>query len=577
MPLRFKKYIGDALVSGFLLLIFALGGFSFLDHRLQDLFFQRRPPIHPDIIIIGIDEYTIAELGMPAEWSRQIMADAINILNSDPLSKPAVIALDILYTVERGELDADQSLAMAAKNGDNVVVAANAVTRNVQNPANPSQTMRTVAAFEKPFPALREHVRYGNVNNIILDQDSAARRTDFWFAHEGEIMFSFPFEIYRQYVGDAFVAFEPKEIENLYITYHDRPGSYKQFSFVDIFSADFEPAFFAGSIVMIGAYAPGLMDAYHTPVHNELMHGVEIQANITQMLLEENFKFYVHSGVNFAILLFIIALSIAFAHFLDLRFTLAAYAGLIFTYYIFAWFLFEFGYLITLAYPLFAVALICVCQLVYNYMIKAIKIAELENELLQGKISIMLSQIRPHFLYNSLVAIQELCLIDPEEASETVADFSNYLRHNVNSLSINSPVPFEKELRHVETYLSLEQKRFGKKVEAVYEILAWDFVLPALTVQPVVENAVRHGITMRCEGGKIVIRSEEKNGCVVITVTDNGVGFDTKAAGGEGERIHTGIENVRGRLAAMCGGDLTIISEIGAGTTATITIPRMEA
>ncbi|MCL1941456.1 MAG: histidine kinase, partial [Synergistaceae bacterium] len=210
------------------------------------------------------------------------------------------------------------------------------------------------------------------------------------------------------------------------------------------------------------------------------------------------------------------------------------------------------------------------------------KISELENELLQNQISIMLSQIRPHFLYNALVAIQELCHIDPETASEAVGEFSNYLRGNLDSLSIKNTIPFEKELRHVETYLSLERKRFGEKLSVAYDVRARDFYLPALTLQPIVENAVRHGVTKREEGGSVKISTDEGETDSVITVTDDGVGFDTGSSHvvkrGEKilhERLHVGIENVRSRLYSMCGGTLSVESSPGAGTTAVITIPKI--
>jgi len=201
------------------------------------------------------------------------------------------------------------------------------------------------------------------------------------------------------------------------------------------------------------------------------------------------------------------------------------------------------------------------------------QITQLENELLQSQIAIMISQIQPHFLFNSLVAIQELCLMDPEVASEAVGEFSNYLRGNIESLAIKKLVPFEKELRHVETYLSLEKMRFGNKLNIVYELSARDFFLPALTVQPIVENAVRHGIHKREEGGTVTVRSRETETSVVITVTDDGPGFDIGSAHGQGGRS-MGIENVRSRLAFMCRGELSIQSEPGFGTTAVIIIPR---
>jgi sensor histidine kinase YesM len=375
-------------------------------------------------------------------------------------------------------------------------------------------------------------------------------------------MYSFPFEIYRQFAGDENIGFAPEQKPNQYITYYGIPGLYKQLSFIDIFDETFDPAFVADRIVIIGSYASGLMDAYNTPMRGEPMHGVEIQANIVQMLLEGNFKRYVAEWVNFVILALIILAAMMLRR-------LWKYAGLLLIYLIGAWFVFDFGYIITLAYPVLALIVIYVYRLIYRHKMEEVKIAQLESELLQSQISTMLSQIQPHFLYNSLVAIQELCLIDSEEASETVAEFSKYLRHNIDSLSSKEPVKFEKELHHIEAYLSLEKKRFEEKLNIVYEIAARDFCIPALTLQPIVENAILHGVSQREGGGTVRICSQEKGGHIVITVADDGVGFDINAIG----KNSVGIKNVRSRLAAMCGGRLDIQSETGAGTTATITIP----
>ena len=212
--------------------------------------------------------------------------------------------------------------------------------------------------------------------------------------------------------------------------------------------------------------------------------------------------------------------------------------------------------------------------LINDKKFKQEKIDALESELLQSQISIMLSQIRPHFLYNALVAIQELCLIDPQTASEAVAEFSIYLRGNLDSLSIKTPIPFEKELLHVKTYLSLEKKRFDDRLNIVYDIGASDFSIPVLTLQPIVENAVRHGVTKRDEGGSVTISTNETETDAVITVTDDGVGFDSSRVPKLDGRAHVGIENVRSRLVSMCGGTLLIQSEPGVGTVAVITIPK---
>lgn len=199
-----------------------------------------------------------------------------------------------------------------------------------------------------------------------------------------------------------------------------------------------------------------------------------------------------------------------------------------------------------------------------------------ELELTESRIAVMLSQIQPHFLYNSLGAIQRLCTKDPKLAEETVIEFTKYLRGNMESLSTGKPIMFEKELQHVENYLALEKKRFGNRLHVVYEIQARNFTIPVLTLQPLVENAVRHGVTKREEGGTVTIRTEETETHIVVIVTDDGVGFDPSSPKQDG-RQHIGIENVQSRLAAMCGGTLTIQSKPGAGTTAILTMPKGDA
>jgi len=202
-----------------------------------------------------------------------------------------------------------------------------------------------------------------------------------------------------------------------------------------------------------------------------------------------------------------------------------------------------------------------------------IKINKLEKELNEGRIATMLSQIQPHFLFNALLAIQELCVADPETARQTVIEFSQYLRGNLDSLGLTKPILFERELKHVETYLAIEKKRFAHKLNIIFEIDARDFMLPALSLQLIVENAVHHGITKRSKGGTVSVKTAETETAYVITVTDDGVGFDGGVKKDDG-RPRAGIENVRRRLDTMCGGTLTIESAPDAGTTAVISLPK---
>lgn len=201
------------------------------------------------------------------------------------------------------------------------------------------------------------------------------------------------------------------------------------------------------------------------------------------------------------------------------------------------------------------------------------QLREQERELLQNRISIMLSQIQPHFLYNTLTAICGLCDSDPKEAKKVTAEFADYLRHNLDSLTQSTPVPFEEELRHIQIYLSIEKKRFEHRLNIMYDIAASNFRIPTLTVQPLVENAVKHGVTKKKMGGTITIAAREQENAYVITISDDGVGFDVEKPQPSPD-THIGIENVRYRLWSICHGTLIITSQIGIGTIATIEIPK---
>lgn len=197
----------------------------------------------------------------------------------------------------------------------------------------------------------------------------------------------------------------------------------------------------------------------------------------------------------------------------------------------------------------------------------------MELRLQENQISIMLSQIQPHFLYNTLNSIYQLCETNPMRARFMVNSFSEYLRNNLSSLEEPGLITFETELSHVNTYLDIEKVRFEDTLEIEYDIKCMEFSLPVLTVQPIVENAVKHGTSKKRGGGRVRISTEDDGQDYVITVSDTGCGFDPDVPKNDGKR-HVGIENVRQRLANMCSGSLTIESKVGEGTVATIRIPK---
>lgn len=197
---------------------------------------------------------------------------------------------------------------------------------------------------------------------------------------------------------------------------------------------------------------------------------------------------------------------------------------------------------------------------------------EITRQLADSRISIMLSQIQPHFMHNMLTTIMYMCRTDPEEAEKTVGQFADYLRANMDSLTLRKCIQFETELKHVKTYWSLEEKRFGDKIRAVYDIQENSFMLPSLTIQPIVENAVKHGMRK----GKqltVTIRTYSDMDNYYVEINDDGRGYDVNEFKNDG-KSHIGIKNVQQRLKMMCGGELTVNSVPDKGTDAVIKIPK---
>lgn len=221
----------------------------------------------------------------------------------------------------------------------------------------------------------------------------------------------------------------------------------------------------------------------------------------------------------------------------------------------------------------FSVAVIMIYMNIQSDIRK--KLYQKENELMQEKVAIMMSQIQPHFLYNSLSAIMSLCDTNPTKVKPYISDFSKYLRGNLESLKLINCITFEKEMEHVNLYLKFEKLRFEDKLKVEYNITTMNFMVPSLSIQPLVENAVTHGICKRDEGGIIKIFTEETKKGYIIKIEDNGVGFDTASLESEEvKKEKVGISNIRNRLASMLYAQMEVESTIGEGTVVTIIIPK---
>lgn len=198
---------------------------------------------------------------------------------------------------------------------------------------------------------------------------------------------------------------------------------------------------------------------------------------------------------------------------------------------------------------------------------------KLEKELEESRIAILRSQMQPHFIYNILNVIYYLCGKDPAAAQGAITKFSDHLRNNLEAISQTELISFRKELDHIHTYLELERIRFAEDLSIVYDIEEDNFLLPVLSIQPLVENAVKHGIAKKRGGGIVTISSRQTETEYRIVVSDTGVGFDVDRYMEDG-KVHVGLTNTRQRLASRMNATVDVDSQPGKGTTVTVTIPR---
>ncbi len=197
------------------------------------------------------------------------------------------------------------------------------------------------------------------------------------------------------------------------------------------------------------------------------------------------------------------------------------------------------------------------------------QLAVKEGELQDARVRMMMQQIRPHFIYNTLTSVYVLCREDPKQAMDVIQNFTAYLQANFSAVTATKMISFSDELRHTQAYLAVESLRFGDKLSVEFDLQHTAFRLPPLTLQPLVENAVKYGVGQGHFPEHITVRTRSAAAGAVVTVEDNGPGFDPAAVTDE---AHIGIRNIRDRLEMMCGGTLEIRSG-EAGTAITVTIP----
>jgi sensor histidine kinase YesM len=190
-----------------------------------------------------------------------------------------------------------------------------------------------------------------------------------------------------------------------------------------------------------------------------------------------------------------------------------------------------------------------------------------ENARAQSRILVL--QMRPHFIYNTMTSIYYLCQENPEKAQQVILDFTTYLRKNFTALEKEGTIMFSDELEHTRAYLAVESVRFENQISFEFDTPETNFRLPPLTLQPLVENAVKYGLDAEDEPLKIKISTRKTDAFYEVLVEDNGPGFTET----ESDNPGVALNNIKKRLAMTCRGRLNIESSNQSGTRVKILIP----
>lgn len=216
-----------------------------------------------------------------------------------------------------------------------------------------------------------------------------------------------------------------------------------------------------------------------------------------------------------------------------------------------------------------------VLSLMILYMCVHTKVSEISEKPNRSEFEILIHQLRPHFLLNVLSAIQSMCHGKIPAAEKTIIEFSEFLSINFQALNKTTLIPFKREFEQILNYFSLEKTRFGDKLNIECDIQTYNFSVPILSIQSIVENSVKHGIMKRETGGTVYISVSEINDRIIIVVKDDGIGFDISVLSSKSTEVsNKSIAHIKKCIEKMCNGKVLTESSPGKGTTTTIIIPK---
>ncbi len=193
-------------------------------------------------------------------------------------------------------------------------------------------------------------------------------------------------------------------------------------------------------------------------------------------------------------------------------------------------------------------------------------------ELLQMKNLSLIEKMKPHFIYNTLLSIQDLCYTNAKGAADVIGVFSKYLRFTLQIENEKSFVSLESEVQHIDYYIEIEKLCYEDKIQYNKNVTVSDFWIPPLLIQPIVENAVKHGALKKKGIGTIDLNIKIEDDELIATVKDDGNGYDvTKPS--KKDRVHS-AEIIEQRLKNLVNGTIVRESKIGEGTLVTVRIPE---
>lgn len=200
------------------------------------------------------------------------------------------------------------------------------------------------------------------------------------------------------------------------------------------------------------------------------------------------------------------------------------------------------------------------------------KYIQQQREIANQRANVMILQMRPHFIYNTMMGIYYLCDQDCRKAKQVTLDFTTYLRKNFAALANEDTVPFKNELEHTRAYLAVEQAQFEDSLFVSFDTPHTLFRLPPLTLQPIVENSVKHGMAASNDPIHITVVTRQTDTASEIIVEDDGPGFSPV----DNNEPHIALKNIQERLELMCKGALEISPREGGGTSVKVTIPNSD-